>query len=340
MRISMTRCLAAALGALVVMASPAVAQEKLQPRPEGAPVFFHWLNTKNPGDRAIVEYWSKVKAHKASAAEMLDLGTMLYKHGFPEDAIKMYHETAKTYPNLAEPWFLAGLVEHERSHFKAARRNYKRCLKILTGNGWCNFYMGLVEEQLGDPFDAMHFYNRAFRFDPDLANPKINPEVLKSRLQLGALVRHLNREQFAEHMPMKYYESRGLQEFKSGLTPSARRRRALERSHGVVHKPKKIERRRKVEAPVRHPAVRPHRSRRATPTARTKALEKAHAKSEAAHAKEFEPRFTVKTVPPKPVPTPNPNRMPWGSSWRPPKKTPKAQPPKTSTPPKATPPKK
>ena len=338
MRTSMMRCLAVALGALFVMAAPAVAQETLQPRPKGEPIFLHWLNPKIPGDRVILEYWSKVKAHKASPAEMLDLGTMLYKHGFSRDAVRIYHRTGKAYPTLAEPWFLAGLVEHEGNHLKAARRNYKRCLKILTGNGWCNFYMGLVDEQLGHPFDAMHFYDQAFRFDPDLANPKVNPEVLKSKLQLGAFVRRLNQEQFASNMPMKYYEPHRLHVFKSGRTASARRRRALETPYGVVHKPKRLRRPKKgVARPARTErrgrtrAVTAHPHAAATPGKAASAGMKPPAR-----AKECKPRFTVKTASPKPTPTLNPNRMPWGTAWRPPKKTPKVVPPKGT--PKAGPP--
>ncbi len=302
MRTSLTKFVGGALGALLMVASPAVAQERLQPRPKGEPIFFHWLNPKAPKDRVILEYWSKVKANKATPAEMLDLGTMLYRRGFSGDAIKIYHRTAKAYPNLAEPWFLAGLVEHQRDHLKAARSNYKRCLKLLTGNGWCNFYMGLVEEQLGDPFDAMHYYDRAFHFDPDLANPKVNPEVLKSRLQLGAYVRHLNQEQFAGNMPIHFFEAHGPQGFR--LSSAAQRRRALEKPVGAVHRPRKL--------------ARPHKARVRRRPAHSR-------KKPGTHAKGFTPKFVVKGVP---APTPNPNRMPWGSSWKPSKKVQPKTPPK------------
>ncbi len=309
MRRNATTVLAVVLGVLFVIVPPAAAQERLQPRPKGEPIFLHWLNPKVPRDRVILEYWSKVKAHKASAAEMLDLGTMLYEHGFSQDAIRIYHRAGKAYPKLAEPWFLAGLVEHQRGHLRAARRNYRHCLKVLTGNGWCNFYMGLAEEQLGDPFDAMHFYDRAFRFDPGLADPKVNPEILMSKLQVGALVRHLDQERFAGNMPVHFFEAHGPQGFKSGPVVSAKRRRALETPHGAAHAPKKTARPRR---------ARGHRQRSVHTI---HPLRKAHSKKPAAHARGFRPKYVVKVAPGKPTPTPNPNRMPWGSAWRPSRKT-------------------
>ncbi len=42
----------------------------------------------------------------------------------------------------------------------------------------------------------MKHYEMAFKHAPELADPKINPEVLSSRLQLGAQVRHFDSERF------------------------------------------------------------------------------------------------------------------------------------------------
>lgn len=173
---------------------------------KGEPIFVRWLNPADPGDQAIRVYWERAQTGHASARELVDLGTMLYFRGFPKDATRVYKRAAKTDPKLAEPWFRIGLVEQSQGRLGAARRAYKHCLKVLTGHGWCNFYMGLASEQSGHASAAMYYYHRAFRFAPELADPKVNPEVLSSRLAVPVAVRHLDRETFKANMPMAYLD--------------------------------------------------------------------------------------------------------------------------------------
>ncbi len=240
----------AALGlTAVAAAAPGAAggRDVLQPRAKGDPIFVRWLKPDDPRDRAILRSWRRVKAGKASGAEMTELGTLLFERGFATDAVRMYERAGRADPDLAEPWLLAGLVEHGRGRLKAARREYRRCLKVRTGNGWCNFYMGLVEEQLGHPTKAMHYYERAFRFSPGLSDPGVNPEVLESKLQLGALVRRLNRDRFTQNMPPVSIEPHRIYAAESAGT---RRRppRAVARPAPAARK-----------AAPRRPARRPHR---------------------------------------------------------------------------------
>jgi tetratricopeptide (TPR) repeat protein len=97
-------------------------------------------------------------------------------------------------------------VEHSEGNLDNAQQAYKRCLKKLTGHGWCNFYLGLLEEQLGHSTDAMYHYRRAFKFAPELADPKVNPEVLASNLVLGVYLQDQERRRFKNTLPMPYLE--------------------------------------------------------------------------------------------------------------------------------------
>ena len=76
----------------------------------------------------------------------------------------------------------------------------------MSGHGWCNFYLGLLEEGKGNASKALEYYTAAFRHAPELADPEINPEVLYSKLFVGALVRHTEESRFARAMPMPYLE--------------------------------------------------------------------------------------------------------------------------------------
>ncbi|MCG6962245.1 MAG: tetratricopeptide repeat protein, partial [Acidobacteria bacterium] len=173
---------------------------------KGEPIFLRWLNPADPGDQAIRIYWERAQSGHVTAKELVDLGTMLYSRGFPKDAIRVYERAGKADPKLAEPWFRIGLVEHSQGRLRAARHAYKHCLKVLTGHGWCNFYMGLASEQSGRASAAVYYYHRAFRFAPELADPRVNPEVLSSRLAVPVSVRHLDRETFKANMPMSYLQ--------------------------------------------------------------------------------------------------------------------------------------
>ena len=170
------------------------------------PMFVRWLVVDDPGDETIREYWQKAEREELDPPALVDLGTMLFYRGYPKDAIRYFQRALKLDSDLYEAWFRIGLVEHSEGNFDNARQAYKRCLKKLTGHGWCNFYRGLLEEQLGHGSDAMYFYRRALKFAPELADPKVNPEVMASRLILGAQLENQDRRDFKASVPMRYLE--------------------------------------------------------------------------------------------------------------------------------------
>jgi hypothetical protein len=182
---------------IVSVASVAVADE---------PMFVRWLVVDDPGDETIRDYWDRAERGELEAPALVDLGTMLFYRGYPKDAVGLFRRALDLDPDLFEAWFRIGLVEHSEGDLDSARQAYKRCLKKLTGHGWCNFYLGLLEEQLGHSSNALYYYRRALKFAPELANPRINPEVMASRLMLGVQLQDIDRRRFEESLPMRYLE--------------------------------------------------------------------------------------------------------------------------------------
>jgi hypothetical protein len=170
------------------------------------PIFVKWLVIDDPGDETIRTYWQRAEAGELSPEALVDLGTMLFYRGWPGDASDYFKQALDLDPEMSEAWFRTGLVKHYSGDLAGARSAYKKCLKLQSGHAWGNFYLGLLEEQTGDAKDAMEHYETAFEHAPELANPKINPEILSSRLQLGAQVRHFDRQRFETTMPMPYLE--------------------------------------------------------------------------------------------------------------------------------------
>ncbi|MFV2072186.1 MAG: tetratricopeptide repeat protein [Thermoanaerobaculales bacterium] len=170
------------------------------------PIFVRWLVADDPGDETIRMFWERSEREELEAPGLVDLGTMLFYRGYPKDALRMYHKALDLDPELYEAWFRIGLVEHSRGELHEARKAYKRCLKLLTGHGWCNFYLGLLEEQTGHSSAALDYFRRAFKFAPDLADPEVNPEMLTSDLALAARLREFGRTNFKKSLPLSYLE--------------------------------------------------------------------------------------------------------------------------------------
>ncbi len=172
----------------------------------GEPMFVRWLVADDPGDETLRNYWERAERNELEAPALVDLGTMLFYRGYPKDAVRFYRRALDLDPDLYEAWFRIGLAEHSQGELDNARQAYKRCLKKLTGHGWCNFYLGLLEEELGHGSNALHYYRRAFKFAPELANPKVNPEILSSDLALGAHLMMYGQRRFDATLPMRYME--------------------------------------------------------------------------------------------------------------------------------------
>ncbi len=185
-----------------------------------SPVFLAWLKPDDPGDQVIRVYWEKVDGGTATAREMVDLGTMLFYRGYPKDAVRLFRRALKLDKGLAEAWFRTGAVHHAQGELKKARRAYRKCIKLFPGHGWCNFYLGLCDEQLGKGSEAVRYYRRAYRFAPELMDPRVNPAVLYSKLQPGARVSTLRGRGFARQLPMAYLEADKVAEIRKRFEPT------------------------------------------------------------------------------------------------------------------------
>lgn len=187
---------------------------------DSGPVFLRWLVPGSPGDDAIRIYWQESQQGLLDAEGEIDLGTMLFHRGYPDDAIDAFKRAAKLDDEAPEPWFRIGLVNHRRGEVRLARSAYKKCLNRRPGHGWCNFYRGLLEEQQGRAPQALEFYRTAYRHAPELADPKINPEVLYSKLQLGATIDSAIEGRFLINAPLAYMQPGRVRRARSGVVPS------------------------------------------------------------------------------------------------------------------------
>jgi hypothetical protein len=223
------------------------------------PMFVRWLVMDDPGDETISDYWERAEREELDPPALVDLGTMLFYRGYPKDAVRVFKRALDLDPDLYEAWFRIGLVEHSEGDLDNARQAYKRCLKKLTGHGWCNFYLGLLEEQLGHGSNAMYHYRRALKFAPELANPRVNPEVMTSKLMLGVQLQDQDRRRFKDSLPMPYLEpgkvARVRQQYEPTPTPEPEESPEM----GVVKAPPRSEPQQVQPQPTPVQPVRPPR---------------------------------------------------------------------------------
>ncbi|MEN8163398.1 MAG: tetratricopeptide repeat protein [Acidobacteriota bacterium] len=190
------------------------------------PIFVSWLVADDPGDQTILHYWERYELEELSPTEMVDLGTMLFYRGYPKDAIRILESALDQDKELHEAWFRIGLVEHQQGDLREARIAYKRCLKLFKGHGWCNFYLGLLEEQETNSKKAMEYYRAAFRYAPVLADPEVNPEMASSDLSLGAWLMMARDRSFKGALPMPYLHPNRVHRIKEGFTEVAEQAKA------------------------------------------------------------------------------------------------------------------
>jgi tetratricopeptide (TPR) repeat protein len=279
---------------------------------DDGPIFLRWLSPESADDQVIRKYWNKAETGKASANELLDLGTMLFHRGFPKDAVRVYKRALKLDSDLYEAWFRIGLVEHREENYAKAERAYEKCLHLLTGHGWCNFYMGMLQEKTGHPSRAIYHFRRAFKFAPELSDPRVNPEVLYSELYIAGLLRISDRDRFTDYMPMGMVEADKVDRMRSrsGVKPEKKTTKTQPLNKAQT-KAKNQAQSKAIPEPRKKPAHKPRTiTGKDLSDKTTKPLKEATTPTQdnwsiKAYSKHYEPKTE-----PKPTPTPKPQTKP------------------------------
>lgn len=156
-------------------------------------VFERFLAPDDPRDQAIARYLAKEKEGRARPADLADMGLLLLEKGFPKDAERYLKKALKASPKDPNIAYRLGIVLQRQGKDRAAKRVYEKVVRWESGFAPAHFMLGLAHERLGHRRAAIQHYVKAYRHYPQLADPKHNPLVLTSQLQVEATLAHNRR---------------------------------------------------------------------------------------------------------------------------------------------------
>jgi tetratricopeptide (TPR) repeat protein len=165
-------------------------------------VFERYLSPDRPADRAIMNYLALAKSGRASSMDLADLGVLIFEKGFPGDAEDYLKAALKLDKHNYEAAYRLGLVLQRQGRDREAVRYYKMTLKQRRGYAEARFMLAMAEERCGRREAAIRDYAKAYRYAPQLADPKKNPLVYDSHLQIEAVLRHYQESAGTSTLPV------------------------------------------------------------------------------------------------------------------------------------------
>ena len=165
-------------------------------------VFERFLSPERPADRAIMNYLELAKSGRASSMDLANLGVLIFEKGFPGDAEDYLKAALKLDKHNYEAAYRLGLVLQREGRDREAVRYYKMTLKQRRGYAEARFMLAMAEERCGRREAAIRDYAKAYRYAPQLADPKRNPLVYDSHLQTEAVLRHYEESAGTSTLPV------------------------------------------------------------------------------------------------------------------------------------------
>jgi predicted TPR repeat methyltransferase len=135
-----------------------------------------------------------------------DLGNLLQMAGRPEEAEEAYQRALELDPERVSARFNLGLLLQQRGERRKALREYRAVLDRQPRHAWAHFQVGALLEADGNDARAIDAYARAFRLDPQLAFPEVNPQVIESDLVTEAMLQAYSEGEEPGTFPPPVYE--------------------------------------------------------------------------------------------------------------------------------------
>ena len=147
-------------------------------------------------------YLDLIETGRASAAQVNDFATYLAKRGMPKIAGGFQEYAVHLSPNDATLWLNLGTIRRSSGSLDGAAAAYKHSISLDAGNALAYYNLGSVYDAQKNYDAALEQYGRALVLQPDLADPKKNPQVVNNDNLLAVKLRIYQNQAGSMGLPL------------------------------------------------------------------------------------------------------------------------------------------
>jgi tetratricopeptide (TPR) repeat protein len=158
--------------------------------PYDKPLFYQrYLNPADPFDQRIQKAVDALRANPNSAQLHNELGQLLVRRGFSNDAEKEFGRAIHADRNFYPAYYNRAQLRAGQGDFLGARLDFQATIRHKPGHAEALFQLGLMEEQHQHEELAIKYYAKAITINHTLLDVRVNPRVLDSKLIPMALLK-------------------------------------------------------------------------------------------------------------------------------------------------------
>ena len=120
-----------------------------------------------------------------------DLGSLLLFAERPVEAEAAYRRALELDPNKVSALFNLAQLQQQRGEMREALRLYERVVESQPNHAWAHYQIGACLRGRGERAAAIESFAEAFRREPRLAFPDVNPDVIANPLLTESLLEEL-----------------------------------------------------------------------------------------------------------------------------------------------------
>lgn len=155
-------------------------------------------------DSALATQQRLAEQHPDDPAVHNDLGNLLHLAERPEEAKAAYERALSLDSEHRSALFNLSLLQQEIGRRRQARRNLHRLLDLEPGNAWAHYHLGTVLAGAGRRNRAIRHFAEAFRLDPRLTEPRVNPHIVVNSEAAVSILVAFGDQTAAETTPRVY----------------------------------------------------------------------------------------------------------------------------------------
>lgn len=156
--------------------------------------------------KAIEEQSRLVSERPQDPGVYNDLGNLLVLASRPGEAEEAYRKAVALAPGRAASQFNLALLLQQKGELRESLRLYKQVVDLQPQHAWAWYQIGTLYEHWGQNGRAVDAYAGAFRIDPQLAFPEVNPHVVENNLLTQAMLRAYQQGYGTPQAPTVYEE--------------------------------------------------------------------------------------------------------------------------------------